>query len=79
MNRKMKDYEGALETIIKVYGISEAKYGYKSEQTAFTFIETAKIHACQEDWEKAIEYQNRSIGSNRIQTYHFRNADRYQL
>lgn len=44
--RKMKDYDAALESIIKVYGISEAKYGYKSEQTAFTFIETAKIHAC---------------------------------
>jgi hypothetical protein len=47
---KMKDYEAALESIIKVYNISEAKYGYKSEYTAFTFIETAKIHACQEDW-----------------------------
>lgn len=29
--RKMKDYDAALESIIKVYGISEAKYGYKSE------------------------------------------------
>jgi hypothetical protein len=59
----MKDYEPALESIIKVYNISEAKYGYKSEHTAYTFIETAKIHACQEDWNKAIEFQNRAIGT----------------
>lgn len=46
----MKDYESADETIKKVYEITEAKYGYKSEQTAITFIETAKINACKEDW-----------------------------
>lgn len=28
---KMKDYEAALEQITKVYAITEAKYGYKSE------------------------------------------------
>jgi hypothetical protein len=50
----MKDYEIALEIMSKVYAISEAKYGHKSEQTALTYIETAKIHACLEDWENAI-------------------------
>lgn len=42
----MKDYDNALETILKVYGITEVKFGYKSEQTAMTFIESAKIYAC---------------------------------
>jgi len=27
----MKDYEQALESVIKVYNISEARFGYKSE------------------------------------------------
>lgn len=57
----MKDYDSALETILKVYGITEVKFGYKSEQTAMTFIESAKIYACQEDWIKAIDHQNRAI------------------
>ena len=30
-NSKMKDYDNALETILKVYGITEVKFGYKSE------------------------------------------------
>lgn len=54
--RKMKDYEAALENIQIVYQITEARYGYKSEQTAMTFIEQAKIYACQEDWAKAIDF-----------------------
>jgi len=45
----MKEYDVALDTIMKVWSISEAKYGYHSESCAFIYVETAKIHALKGD------------------------------
>ena len=50
----MKDYDASEECITKVFSITEAKYGYKSEQSAISYIEKAKIYACQENWKDAI-------------------------
>ena len=46
----------------KVWEISEAKYGYKSESSAMNFVETAKIHALKGNYGSAIELHNRAIG-----------------
>lgn len=45
----------------KVWEISEAKYGYKSESSAMNFVETAKIHALKGNYGSAIELHNRAI------------------
>lgn len=54
----MKEYDQAIEYINKVWDLSEAKYGYKSESSAFTFVESAKIHALKNNFSSAIEFQN---------------------
>ena len=72
---KTQDYDQALEYISKVmkrivffvnekpkvWDISEAKYGFKSESCALVYLETAKIYSKKEDYEKAVEYQKRAI------------------
>lgn len=42
----MKDFDASEECITKVFAITEAKYGYKSEQSAISYIEKSKIYAC---------------------------------
>ena len=48
--------------LIKVWDISEAKYGFKSESCALVYIETATIYSKREDFEKAIDYHKRALG-----------------
>lgn len=59
---QMKEYDQAHEWINKVWEISEDKYGYRSESSAMTFIESAKIHALKGSYSSAVELQNRAIG-----------------
>lgn len=40
-----------------MFNLAEAKYGYKSESTAFAFLETAKIYSLKEEFHKAVENQ----------------------
>ena len=57
----MKKYEEALEFIGKVFALSDEHFGYKSESTAFAFIETAKINSLKGEEDHAIEAQKQAI------------------
>jgi len=52
----MKDFETAIEYMSKVWNLAEVKYGYKSENCAFAFLETAKVYSLKEDWSNAIDH-----------------------
>lgn len=58
---KKKMYDQAIQQLLLVKDLSEAKFGTNSETTASVFLELADAYVKKEDYEQAIEYQKKAF------------------